>query len=296
MTEGQVLAWRVFTVDGSGTLLAPFAMRFGERLPGEEWRTTVTIASCITDDHEAPAEGCYCGLRGVQDLDQLLARFDEGKTAAVVARVRLSGRMLPGVDVPDDDPESTLRAERAELVEIHCAPPLTSRSGAVADRYPSVPVFSYAAPDWPNGITDPASGSRVRPVGTSFPADVRETGEAAFAAEVRRAGFGDRDLEDADDAAIVALGHTVCDGLRKGISGEDAASVYFSHPSRPTLAQVRTLINSALTHLCPECTFMFRETGYVHSEPIRLPDALNRMMTDVGRRAMWAADARRRRA
>ena len=257
--EPLVLAWRTFTVAADGTLLAPFAMRFGEDVPTDEWRTTVTVASCISDDHEAPVEGCYCGLRGVQDLEELLARFDAGRTAAAIARVKLSGRMLPGVDIPDDDPVSTLRAERAELIQIHLAPALTARGGAVADRYPSVPVYSYARPDWPKGI--PARGSRVRPVGTSFPADVRKAGEAAFADDVREAGFGDKDLDDAPDAAIVSLGRTVCDGLRKGISGEDAASVMFHHPAEPTLAQVKTLMESALENLCPECTFMFREPG-----------------------------------
>jgi hypothetical protein len=55
--EPLVLAWRVFTVDADGVLLAPFAMRFGEDVPPDEWRTTITIASCITVDDDAPAEG-----------------------------------------------------------------------------------------------------------------------------------------------------------------------------------------------------------------------------------------------
>lgn len=69
--------------------------------------------------------------------------------------------------------------------------------------------------------------------------------------DTRAAGFGDRDLDAVSDAVILAIGRTVVDGLGTGMSGEDAASVYFHHPSQPTLRQVKTLINGAVEKLAP---------------------------------------------
>ena len=286
-----VLAWRVFAVDADGTLLAPWAVRFGTNVPADAWRTTVAIASCVSDDHEAPAVGCYCGLRGVQDLGELLARIEGPGTAAAIGRVRLSGKMLEGVDIPADDPPTTLRAERAELLQIHLAPPLTSRSAAVADRYPSAEVYRYADADWPEGL--PASGTRVRPVGETFPADIAKAGEEAFIADVLEAGFGFADLDDPGaEAAIMKLGRRVCQAFRDGISDDDVASVLFSHVAEPTYAQVRVVMRSALENLCPECHFMFHEPGYRYGEPITLMAAMGREMSIWGDRLLSAAMGR----
>ena len=287
------LAWRVFTLDSDGCLHAPWALRFGTDVPTDAWRTTVAIASCASADHDAPAEACFCGLRGVVDLGELLARIGEAGTVAAIARVRLFGRMLEGCDVPDDDPPTTLRAERAELLELHLAPQLTSRSGAVADKYPRVPVYRYAAEDWPAGV--PVAGTRVRPVGQTFPADVTKAGEEAFVADVMAAGFGLADLDDPGaEAAILKMGRRLSDALRRGYSYEDLGSQLFNHEAEPTLTQVRTIVLSALRNLCPEAEFMFRQPGYTYAEPIRLSDIWSRMFRDVGDRLLSAAVERTR--
>lgn len=111
--------------------------------------------------HDAPDESCACGMRVVQDIDELLGRFDATLAAAAIARVSLSGRILPGYDIPNDDPPTTLRGERAELLDMHLSPALTARSGPVADQYPSVPVFSYSRTTGPPASSTTSGAASV---------------------------------------------------------------------------------------------------------------------------------------
>ena len=63
--------------------------------------------------------------------------------AGVIGKVELSGKTLEGVDIPRDDPETTLRAERARLLELHLGPAHTALAPKVAETYGDVEVFTY---------------------------------------------------------------------------------------------------------------------------------------------------------
>ncbi len=120
--------WRVFSVDDDGGLVPPFVRRYwqGRERPGDVWQPGVNVARCLVADHDAPAEECTCGFRATLDLEELLAGvarpFADShlpilEACGVLARVELTGTVLLGVNVPEDDPRTTRRASHARLLE-----------------------------------------------------------------------------------------------------------------------------------------------------------------------------------
>lgn len=272
-------AWRVFGVDPGGTLFAPFGPIYWPDAPEglRLWQSVAQVAGCVAEDHPAPAEDCTCGIRGVVDRDVLIASAGERRfagaentvmaDAGVIGKVRLEGGMLPGVRIPDDDPPTTLRAERGTLLELHLGPAQTAVAPRVATRYPSIPVFTYDDADWiaPAVEGEPA-GQRVEPGGPD-----------GFWAEVERAGFGTKNLGDpAAPAALLAIGRSVCDILAKGASPEDVGSVLFDLVAAPTWGQCKALVRAAIDHLCPNCVFGVGASGYQHARQITRGEILER--------------------
>lgn len=283
MTEVEipnVEAWRVFALDDNGVLIAPFVRRYWSTAEGAAehfyWDSPRQVGWCVTgdEDHEVPDRDCTCGLRGITDLGELLRAVEDRSFAesrksildesGVVGKVTLFGRLLPGVNMPVDDPVTTVRASEAQLTEVHLRPSFTERAQAVADRYAHyADVFTYRNGDWPAGV--PSAGRRVR-----------HSAEKAFISQVTSelpAGFGTAAF---DPDLLLDLGRMVCRALWGGITVDDVYSVLFDSPARPTWRQVQVLHQAAVTRLCPEC--QFHGGDYQFARPIRQGEAWNRML------------------
>lgn len=270
----DVVAWRIWGLAQNAVLFAPFAPTFWPDAHRNltMWPKTTTTAGCVVKNHPAPAEDCTCGIRGTQDLQALLdaatARPIPSREPGVVGKVKLSGRMLPGIDIPNDDPPTTVRAERAEIVELHLAPAHSGLAGRVATHY-GVPVYRYDETTWADrvpGWDKVGSGQRVKPAG-----------EDEFYADVRRAGFGTKDLDSPGaKGGILSLGKTVCRALRSGVSLNDVLGGLFDTDSEPTFRQVEVLQKSAVENLCPECEYAFVPDKRRYAEPIRASENARR--------------------
>lgn len=94
----------------------------------------------------------------------------------------------------------------------------------------------------PSPTTSPSASPRPSPL----------VGPAAFLADVRVAGLGDRDTVTTSDDKLLSLGNAVCSGFTDGTLtyGQLAQSI-LANPAKPTAAQVDTLIRSAVNNLCP---------------------------------------------
>lgn len=268
MTEPSTEAWRVFGLAPDGVLFAPAGPVYwpdaSESL--RLWSKVEQTAGCIFDDHPAPAEDCSCGLRAVQDRDRLVAfveRDDVLAEAGVLGRVVLSGRMLPGNGV---DPPTTLRAERARIVEIHLGPAHATLAPHVAARYGEVEVFTYSGDEW-SGVLPPKP-DRVVP----------EDADAAFFADVLRAGFGNRDLSDPKAPKVLA--ESARDLVKMVITARlsipDAARVVFDSDAQPTTGQVLVFLRSAFTHFAPAIPIPLGALEHQFTEPVGLKESIDR--------------------
>ena len=97
--------------------------------PGE-W----TVAQCPIERHQAPHEGCSCGLYAAKERNyalHLARRFLPGAAATVVGRVELAGKVI--------EHDHGYRAERARIAEVFTVEGAGEWAEAVAARY-SVPV------------------------------------------------------------------------------------------------------------------------------------------------------------
>lgn len=138
-----VEAWRLFSLAAGGVLVPPFLARYwpNSSSPGDAWTPGVNVARCLAADHDPPVESCTCGFRGTVELPALLDAVTSRSFAGsprsvledtgVLARVELSRRLLAGVDVPVDDPPTTLRAARARLLEVFLVPDVAGAAAAV---------------------------------------------------------------------------------------------------------------------------------------------------------------------
>ncbi|MGW4774871.1 hypothetical protein ACWEO2_43445 [Nocardia sp. NPDC004278] len=98
-----VYGLRTFTVY-HGTLRPVF-----KRGDGTAWRDGTCIAECITGArHQAPADGCTCGVYSFRDLNHLRRQYWE--SATIVGVIALEGRVVEG--------DSGWRAQAARLVAL----------------------------------------------------------------------------------------------------------------------------------------------------------------------------------
>jgi hypothetical protein len=257
-----VAGWRAFGLGPAGELVAPFVVRYWPEMDTDPaWPPEGAVARCLDQDHQAPAEGCTCGLRatlGLTDLIKALGRKFAGSSTTildetgVIARVELSGRILDGVDMPRDDPPGTNRGERARVLEVHLAPTLTAAAQAVQDRY-AVPVRVYLPADWPGQVGRPD----------------RPSGREGFLGYVHRAGFGkvripDRVLEQLARDAIAAM--------REGVPAGDIVTELFRSAPRPRYEQAKGFVEAAILYLAPELEFVDR--GIQFSVGVKVKEAI----------------------
>lgn len=78
-------------------------------------------------------------------------------------------------------------------------------------------------------------------------------GTAAFLADVRRVGLADKDVADAPDDSLVAIGNEACTVFSTGgmSYGQIVLAVEQGVPGM-TAVQSENLVGSAVTNLCPE--------------------------------------------
>jgi hypothetical protein len=271
VAEVPVVGWRIFGLGEHGALELPFMSRYwrGARNP---WPADGALdAVCDADvtwsvdgaaEHPAPAEGCTCGIRAVTSRREALTMAERrflGQQASileqtgVLARVAISGKILPGHDIPDDDPPSTVRGERATLLDVHLAPHLAEHATTLERRY-AVPVATYTAEDWPHAV-DPA---RCAPCLTAVPQPMPPRvskpapaagGKAGFLTAVRAVGFGP---QPCPDAVLLTVAESTVRALRADLSISDLATGLYGTLARPSLSQARAFVEAAITHLAPD--------------------------------------------
>ena len=138
--------WRVWLLDRERAELLPPYASLGPHAIRDAWLPGTNLARCADQPHRAPAEGCECGLRAMDDLGALLKATDlrhladtrmgrewfTGRWTAedlgAVGEVKLWGRFAPP---SDNDPAGTWRAPYAEALRVYLVP---SAGRAVADR------------------------------------------------------------------------------------------------------------------------------------------------------------------
>ncbi len=91
-------------------------------------------ATCLVADHKAPDPACACGLYAVLDRGALLAAYGAAEGLGAVARVELSGRILPGTRIPLDDPPTTVCGAAGRLLELFVRADRTSHVPALLRR------------------------------------------------------------------------------------------------------------------------------------------------------------------
>jgi hypothetical protein len=73
-----------------------------------------------------------------------------------------------------------------------------------------------------------------------------------FVAEVRAMTFGTKDLAAASDGELLRLGKVVCDGLGiEGLGLRRLVERLVRSEARPTTAEARAFVRSAVRNLCP---------------------------------------------
>jgi hypothetical protein len=243
VTEG----WRVFSVADDGGLMPPVADRYWPGPVSGSWPPGIVYAACLTSDHAAPDEACTCGLRAVVKLSELLSAVStrhlagESETVlercGVVARVSLSGRVFDGVEMPTDDPLTTLRAERAQIVDLHLAPRHEALTAALASRY-RVPVAVYGVDEWPDAVAPLTAGMIP---GT-------DENVALFCRHVRSLrGFGTKSTSEPE--AFVPIGRMCVRAFRDGASFSEVVRGLFDSDARPTYEQAVRFAGAALSDL-----------------------------------------------
>lgn len=166
----------------------------------------------------------------------LLQRVSAGGLSTTKPRTEM---IRDGTDIPADDPPTTFRASMADILDLHLHPRHEDAAEALQRRY-RVPVAVYEADEWPTAIA---------PLEAAAPAKDVD----AFCAAVAQLGrFGTQSTADA--GAFVGTGRWVVDGIRIGLSTEDAARLLFETNARPTWAQAVAFTDAAVRHLAPDLT------------------------------------------
>lgn len=260
MTE-TVKGWRAFTVGEGGALVSPFLQQYWPTLGDPVWTSAEMTARCLSDEHPTdspvPDVDCTCGLRAVVSYPELLKAVERpfvGSQGSILdrtgamARVELSGRIVSGWDVPDDDPPTTKRGERARLLEVFLAPALAGSAAAIEARY-GVPARVEQA--WPEGVGRP----------------VTPGGEAAFLAAVHEAGFG-HPMFPRPDEVLVSVARQACKAIRAGVPLGDIEISLIRTGVGPSAKQAKVFVRAAIENFAPECEFA--PTGRHFAKPTRV--------------------------
>lgn len=264
MTEDfpkDIEGWRVFSLKDDGELTSPYGSYLAAMMTSDDkasddyaWRRGPNFARCRVSEHFVPDDDCTCGFRATEDLGELLAFVERvalpgsgGRSmlfaTGVVARVKLFGRLRPGVAIGIDDPPTTWRANQARVLEIHLAPEHSDQVEALKAYY-AVPVVTYTAEDWFNQSITPVPV--VEPV-----SDIDR-----YLAEIRSRGFGvlDTKLPSLEDF-LIDQGRKVCGALRQGVPFGDIAVIMFDSSGRPTWTQAINMMRAAIRAFAPELEF-----------------------------------------
>jgi hypothetical protein len=293
----EVVGWRVFAVGDNGELLPPFTNRYWP----ESGQSTaawgglgaraywLTLAHCSAGgDHAAPAEGCTCGLRATVDLSELLAAVTQrqftGSTSSildecgVIARVRLTGKILPGVGMPEDDPYTTWRGSQAEVLDLHVAPGMERHRGPLATRY-GVCVAKYDPDQWLHAVADlPApTGPPVSLPAPIIRRDPTPDQKTAFCAAIRPLGFGTKSTAQPEQFLLLATDLVAT--MRGGVTPTDAGRALFDCNAHPTWAQVKGFVRAAIEHLAPD--LRDQPDGAVLAPGVTVIETMNRAVLDA---------------
>jgi hypothetical protein len=152
-----IVAYRVWLVDPSGRLTSP--VKDGP-WPSSGWK----LARCLVASHDAPFEGCTCGLYALKDQDAfsglywvlayvpsaVMIRADAGtakvqRPGMVAGKVQLAGKVI--------EHDHGYRAERARLAEVLPFFANRSLSESVAERY-GVPLGPEQLPPRERNISE----------------------------------------------------------------------------------------------------------------------------------------------
>jgi hypothetical protein len=292
----SVEGWRLFDVGDDGTLLPPFTNRYWAASGpatgpwGGTGRTAawLALAYCAAGgDHAAPAEDCTCGLRATEDLPELLAAVTERPFAGsdrsilddcgAIARVKLSGKILPGVDMPTDDPFTTWRGSQAAVLDVHLAPGLERHQEAVEARY-NVAVKTYSADQWPHAVA-PLPPAAPRPDAQPRSIYAEPTYSAptaaartAFCQAIKPLGFGRKST--AEPEQFLPMAEDMIGAMRNGVTPTDLARVLFDSDAHPSWEQIRAFTLAIVEHLAPDLQHV--SDGPVFAAGVTLGEKLNR--------------------
>jgi hypothetical protein len=105
-------------------------------------------------------------------------------------------------------------------------------------------------------LTAPAAGCSAESDDSTADAttssSIATAGPVPFVAEARAMTFGTKDLAAASDGELLRLGKVVCDGLGiEGLGFRRVVERLVRSEARPTTAEARAFVRSAVRNLCP---------------------------------------------
>lgn len=264
--RGPLSGWRVDHVTDDGVLVAPVARRYWHELqrPEDVWQPGLNLARCLSHDHRAPDRGCACGIRALTSFQEVIQPFvvNDGALAddldlGALSRVRVQGLLLPGVDMPDEDPATAVRAAAATLLEVNLTPSRAHLLDLVQERHPEATVYACEGEGWLEQV-DPLPG---------------------FWEDVQAAGFGRLNTAHPDvQRVLLKLAAEVPRFLLDGITTpSDCARMVFDVGSGVTVGQAQHFVAAVIEYLAPEFAGT-QDPGVVVAKPIGAAESRARQM------------------
>jgi hypothetical protein len=193
----------------------------------------------------------------------------------VLARVRLSGTVLPGIDIPNDDPRTTWRGSRAEILEIHLAPEHEAVAGRVKAEY-DVDVAVYDPDEWPSEVR------AIDPLGPR-----REVSAEAFLVALSGHTFGllgasvgavlNADVEGVEEVRdnLLKLALNAAKALAEESPAPDVARVVFDSGFYPTEQEADRFVELVIEHLYPYEPRTVKRIR-MFTQPVSMSESVNR--------------------
>lgn len=103
-----IVGWRYWRMDRTGRLLASLGGSGGGWMPGRPLMAACAsqrnpndfrfehVSGIMTAPHDSPAERCRCGIYAARSLEELRSQMLLGLGIAVVGKVLLWGKIIPG--------------------------------------------------------------------------------------------------------------------------------------------------------------------------------------------------------